>query len=67
MYPDFTRNRSEWHGIITEQNCFMHWAKRLYLELRLLSKPYGAYDVMNSKHIGADMILAHSRNCGNGI
>jgi hypothetical protein len=43
--------------LCTEQNCFMHWAKRLYLELRLLRvKPM--VEMMNSKHIGADMNFA---------
>jgi propionyl-CoA carboxylase beta chain len=42
----------EWHGII------VHGAKLLFLELPLSRKAYGAYDVMNSKHIGADMNYA---------
>jgi propionyl-CoA carboxylase beta chain len=49
----------EWHGII------VHGAKLLYalseatVRITVITRAYGgAYDVMNSKHIGADMNYA---------
>jgi propionyl-CoA carboxylase beta chain len=49
----------EWHGII------VHGAKLLYAQeatvprITVITRKYGgAYDVMNSKHIGADMNYA---------
>jgi propionyl-CoA carboxylase beta chain len=65
--PGFLPGTDQEHGII------VHGAKLLYAlseatvpKLPLSRKAYGgAYDVMNSKHIGADMNYAwpNCRNC----
>jgi propionyl-CoA carboxylase beta chain len=60
MYQVSYQEHQEWHGII------VHGAKLLYAlseatvpRITVITKAYGgAYDVMNSKHIGADMNYA---------
>ena len=61
----------EWNGIITNgAKLLFAFSEATVPRITVITrKAYGgAYDVMNSKHIGADMnfAMAHCRNCRNG-